>query len=146
MINKTFDEMTGNGQATTSQVTLFEKTGWLSPTVFLKIYFGIVVGDDVRQPWLIADSRLTEWGFIGHTEVLALVDGKRHRFEGFVNESDTKIDAQEVVCIESFHTPISEEFLKELAEAESAKIRLGGADFGVPMELLVDVKELLRAI
>ena len=146
MINKSFDEMTGKGQATTSQVTLFEKKGWISPTIFLKIYFGIVVGENVRQAWLVADSRLKEWGFIGHKEVFALVDGKRHSFEGYVKESDTTIDAQEVLCIESFHTPISEEFLAELAEATNAKIRLGGTDFDLPAELLVDVKNLISAI
>jgi hypothetical protein len=146
MISKSFDEMTGNGQATTNRVVLFEKRGWMSPTLSLTLYFGIVVGEDVRQAWVIVDSRLTEWAFIGNTEVLALVDGKRHRFEGFVQESDTAIDSQEVVCLESFHTPIPEEFLTELAGSQSAKIRLGGTDFDIPAELISDVKELLTAI
>ena len=146
MINNSFDEMTGNGQATTTQVVLFENRGFLSPTLSLRLFAGIVVGENIRQPWLIADSRLKDWGFIGNTEVLVLVDGKRHRFEGFVQESDTQIVQQEVVCIESFHTPVPEEFLTELAGCESAKIRLGGTDFDIPKELIEDIKLLITAI
>jgi hypothetical protein len=146
MIHKSFDEMTGNGQALTDSVVLFKAGGWLAAKQEVTLCFGIVVGDDFRKAWLIANSRLLDWAFIGNTDVLALVDGNRHKFEGFVQESDTQIVGDDVICVESFHTPVTEEFLAEIAGAQTAKVRLAGTDFELPPEIIADVKELIKSI
>lgn len=146
MVNKSFDEMTGNGQAITGAHVVFKAGGWLAAKQEVNICFAIVVGEEFRQAWLIANSRLLDWAFIGNPDVLALVDGKRHKFEGFVQESDTQIVGEDVICVEEFHTPVTEEFLAEVAGSQSAKVRLAGSDFEIPAELVAEVKELISAI
>ena len=146
MINKSFDEMTGNGQAMTDKAVVFQTGGWLMTKQEVNLSFAIVVGDEFRQAWLIANSFLLDWAFIGHSDVLALVDGKRHKFEGFIQSSDTQIVGDDVICFESFHTPLPEEFLTEVANSEIAKFRLGTSDFEIPEQLRIDLKELITAI
>jgi hypothetical protein len=146
MISKSFDEMTGNGQAMTDKAVVFKTGGWLVAKQELNLCFAIVVGEEFRQAWLIANSQLLDWAFIGNPDVLALVDGKRHKFEGFVQSSDTQIISDDVLCIESFHVPVPEEFLAELAKSQSAKLRLANSDFEIPAELMADLKELITAI
>jgi hypothetical protein len=146
LIHKTFDEMTGNGQIVTDSSVILKTGGWLEAKQEIQLSFGFVKGDDVDQAWLIVNSRLTDWAFIGSPVVLALVDGKRHSFEGFVETSDTQIVGDDVICIESFHTPVTEEFLREVAIASSVKIRLAGADFQLDPEVIKDVKLLVDAI
>jgi len=144
VIHKTFDEMTGNGQVLTDSSVILKTGGWLETKQEIQLSFGIVTNDDVQQGWLVVNSRLIEWAFIGNSEVLALIDGHRHRFEGFVESSDTQIVGDDVICVESFHVPVTHEFLKELASASSAKVRLAGTDFELAQEVIDDVKLLVE--
>jgi hypothetical protein len=146
MISKTFDEMTGNGQATTSVVQIYKSGGFFTAKTFINLSFALVVGDGFRQAWILVYSQLSDWAFIGNTQVLALVDGKRHSFEGVVRSTDTAIVNDDVVCQEDFHIGVPEEFLTELGGSTSAKLRIGGSDFEVPAELIADLKEISKAI
>ena len=146
MIQKSFDDMTGNGQVMTSSVMLLKQGGWLSAQQTITLVAAIVVGDDFRQPWLISNTSLLEWYYLSDTDVLALVDGKRHKFEGFIQSSDTEIIGSDVLCNESFHVPVTEDFLQALSVSQSARLRLGGNDFEMSEEFKADVRELLTAI
>lgn len=145
MITKTFDDMTGSGQITTSSAVIFQTKGWFVTPTHIKLSFALVVNEHGRFGWILVDSQLLEWKFIGERRVNALIDGtKRYQFEGEIRKSDTGIVGDNVYCYESFHTFVEEEFLAELASSKSAKLRLGGMDFDVPTELIADLKDLVK--
>jgi hypothetical protein len=146
MINKSFDEMTGNGQATTDFYVVFETKGFLVTRTDIKVGFAIVVGEDFRAGWLIAISHTLDWQFIGNPVVLALVDGERASFEGIVRASDTNYIGDTLYCDEEFHTQVPEEFLEAVANSSSAKLRLAGIDVEIPAELRNDLQALIKAI
>ena len=135
--------MTGNGQIGTDSHVIFKVGGWFATDQEIRLSFGYVIAEDGNQGWLLVHSRLLDWAFIGNTQVLALIDGNRHSFEGFVDSSDTQIVGDDVICIESFQTPVTEEFLKEIAAASSVKLRLSGTDFELAHEVISDVKLLV---
>lgn len=146
MISKSFDDMTGTGQANTGSFQIFKQGGWLSAKQEINIFCAITVGEGFRQCWLIVNSRLQDWAFSGNTQVFALVDDKRHSFDGFVESFNTEWVGDTLVCLESFHVPTNEEFFSDLAAASTARIRLAGTDFDLPQELIDDMKELIKAI
>lgn len=146
MISKSFDEMTGNGQAITDEAIILKRGSWLTAKEQVSMRFALVVGDDFRQGWIIVNSCMEDWAFLGNESVLALVDGKRHKFDGFVETSDTQISGDFVMCIESFHVPVDEDFMSDVASSTIAKIRLAGSDFDVPEELKADLQLLTTAL
>lgn len=146
MITTSFDEMTGNGQAVTDAVIILKRGSWFTPKEEVSLRFAIVVGDDFRQGWVIVNSCMEDWVFLGNESVLALVDGSRHKFEGFVETSDTQVSGDFVMCIESFHVPVDEGFIKAVATSSVSKIRLAGSDFELPEGLKVDLQDLVLAI
>lgn len=146
MINKTFDEMTGNGQVTTDHYVVFETKGFLVTKTQMTLGFALVVGEGFRQGWLIAVSHMLDWQFIGNTQVLALVDGERASFDGTVRSSDTNFIGDTLYCDEEFHAAVSEEFLEAVSKSSNTKLRLAGIDVVVPPALAADITELLKAI
>lgn len=147
MIKKSFDEMTGNGQALTDEVIIYKAgNNFMGVKQTISAYFAIVVGDDFRKAWLVANGRLNERTFMGESFVPALVDGKRHKFEGKVEKAESEWAGDYLVNIQKYRVGISEEFLQDLAVCSSAKVRLAGLDLEIPESLLNDVKELIKAI
>lgn len=146
MINKSFDEMTGNGQITTDHYVVFETKGFLVTKTHMTIGFALVVGDDFRAGWLIVSSHMLDWQFIGDSKVLALVDGERASFEGVVRASDTNFIGDTLYCDEEFHAAVPEEFLEAVSKSSNAKLRLAGIDVVVPSALAADIAELLKAV
>jgi hypothetical protein len=146
MINKTFDEMTGNGQVTTDHYVVFETKGFLVTKTQMTLGFALVVGEGFRQGWLIVISHTLDWQFIGNTQVLALIDGERASFEGVVRTSDTNFIGDTLYCDEEFHAAVDEDFLEAISKSSNAKLRLAGIDVVVPPALATDVAALLEAI
>jgi len=146
MITKTFDEMTGNGQISTSIAVLQKSGGFLLTPTYVRLSFAYVIGEDSSSAWLLVTSQQMDWMFLSDTNVLALVDGKRSQFEGYIRDSDTEIISNDVVCIEEMHALVSLEFFQELANSTSARFRLAGIDYELPAELRADLAALLEEI
>lgn len=147
MIEKSFDEMTGNGQALTSEALIYKAgNNFIGVKQTITTYFAIVVGDDFRQAWFVANGRLNERSFIGENIVPALVDGTRYKFEGHVQDADTEWAGDYLMHIQKYRVGVTEEFLEAVAKSSSAKVRLAGLDLELPADLVKDVKELISAI
>ena len=147
MIEKSFDEMTGNGQALTSEVMIYKAgNNFMGVKQTITAYFAIVVGDDFRKAWLVATGRLNERSFKGETIVPALVDGTRFKFEGHVEKAEIDWSGDYMMHNEKYRVSVTEDFLKAIAESSSAKVRLAGLDIELPADLVNDVKELISAI
>ena len=145
MIKKVYDDMTGSGQISTSTAIIKETKGWFVTPTNIKLSFSLVVNEHGRFGWIVVNSQLLDWKFVGERRVNALIDGtKRYQFTGEIRKSDTGIVGDSVYCYESFHTFVEEEFLVEMANSKSAKLRLGGTDFDVPAELISDLKDLVK--
>jgi hypothetical protein len=145
MIIKKFDDMTGSGQISTSAAIIFETKGWFVTPTHINLAFALVVNDNGRFGWIMVNSQLLAWKFVGERRVNALIDGtKRYQFNGEIKKTDTAVVGDTVYCLESFHIFVEEDFLAELARSQSAKLRLGGTDFDVPSELISDLKDLIK--
>jgi hypothetical protein len=147
VIEKSFDEMTGNGQALTSEVLIYKAgNNFIGVKQTITAYFAIVVGEDFRQAWLVANGRLNERSFKGESIVPALVDGERYKFEGHVQDADREWSGDYLMHIEKYRVGVTEDFLRAVANSSSSKVRLAGLDLELPADLVRDVQELISAI
>ena len=140
MIKKEFDEMTGKGQLTTQEFTVFEKRAtWTEPSEYMKL-MGAVVFPEQGQPvtWLVfTSSKNGDWRFLNNTTVFTLLDGVRRPFEGFIGDTDTQSSSSghTFMCIEQMHVQIEFEWLSTLVDSNDAKIRAGDIEIEISAEI-----------
>lgn len=145
MIEKSFDEMTGKGEITTSAFRVDEHKMWLLPTSYLEVTPSVVVAENGEKFfWMVFNSYYSDWKFLDDPVMFALVDGVRLRVEGIVTYSDTTFDRDELMCVEIAQMEVDPLWLETLSQSKEAKIRVIGIDFEVSPAMKTDIEALLH--
>jgi hypothetical protein len=137
--------MTGKGQIETEVFPIHKTSGFLSLMEYINPCFFVSKAESEKHYYLNVTSKLPDWFLTKNTEFLALVDGNRFKFDGRIQDYRTQIFGQNVGCLEDLIVEINLEFLKEVAEGQTIRLRLGGSDFDLPSEIKSDIAELLNA-
>jgi len=147
MIHKSFDEMTGKGEASTDNFRLEEMKMWLTPTYYLDFNASIVITDEGEKVgWFVFTAYYPDWQFLSDEIMFSLIDGQRLQVEGVTTYSDTREDRDEIMCVEVCQMPADLDWLAQAAKSTSAKFRVIGRDFELTQEMKNQISELLDAV
>ena len=147
MIHKSFDEMTGKGEASTDTFRLHEDKFWLMPTSYLDFTPSVVVTEQGEKVgWFVFTAYYSDWMFQHDEDMYALVDGKRLQVKGISTYSDTREDRDEIMCIEIMQMQVELEWMGTVAKCESAKIRVLGLDFELTADMRSQIGLLVEAM